>query len=97
MTLGGFGMALLVYGEVHDNSKVLFIGQTTVAAGICLATYSLWLYMRRASMIHHQVNRSFHDPFGPTAYTLALLIVLGLTLAYHTTPISFVQTREEGY
>ena len=52
-----------------------------------LVLYSLWRYMKRAGRIHRREATSFHDAYGPPLYTLLLLTVLGLTLAYHTTPL----------
>ena len=95
MTLGGLGVALVCYGEVHENFKVLAIGKTIVPAAMGVVVYSLWHYMDRAGRIHRREARTFHDPFGPAIYTLLLLAVMGLTLAYHMTPVSlsFVQMQ----
>ena len=96
ITLGGFGIGLICYGEVHGKHRVVVIGGVVVCAAILMAIYSLWHYMNRAGRIHRRESNSFHDSFGPTIYTALLLVVMGLTLAYHMTPVSVSFVKSQG-
>ena len=78
VTLASISVAIVAFAENKDWSIVYGLFLMPVAIAFCV--YSLWIYMKRASMIRRRDPGPYDDRKGPIA--LAILLAVSIVINF---------------
>ena len=84
VTLSSISVAIIAFAEANEWSMVYGLLLMPVAIAFCC--YSLWMYMKRASMIRSRHPGPYEDRTGPVvlACMLALTILANFSINLFT-------------
>ena len=74
VTLVSISIAIVAFAEANDWSQIY--GLMLMPVAIAFTVYSLWIYMKRASMIRRRDPGPYDDKKGP----VALAAILGISI-----------------
>lgn len=84
VTLSSISVAIIAFAETNEWSMIYGLLLMPVAISFCC--YSLWMYMKRASMIRGRHPGPYEDKVGPVvlATMLALAILVNFSINLFT-------------